>query len=109
MKQARCSRKGPLSQAGIPLRILNTAGAPLTVVEVDREFGRYRYPDDYRPSNEELVQMLQIRSDCWCDVLRAGLPAGHSVGAIRAWLIKNGWAVKPVVHAPKGKRRDDLL
>jgi hypothetical protein len=59
---------------------------------VDREFGRFGYGDSYRPSNSELMAMIQLRADCWCLALNAGLPAGDTVANIRAWLISEGWA-----------------
>lgn len=86
----------------IPSKVLNTAGAALTQAEVNANFDRLNYPGAYVPSNEELMQLLQIRPDCWCACLDAGLPAGSDMTALKAWLISEGWAT--AFAAPAGDR-----
>ena len=76
----------------IPPGILYADGSPYTPQACAREFGRSSHlGEDSIPGSTELMALLNVRPNCWNQVLAAGLPTGVTKAVIRDWLTSNGW------------------
>ena len=92
----------------IPAKVLHVSGRALTQADI-ADFDRLNYPADSKPSNEELLQLLWVRGDCWGYVLDAGLPVGSDMATLKTWLLANGWATSFTAPLERLKAPVDYL